>query len=146
MFNNRPLEKAIASVISASYASNGVTGWDIVTSFSTGSIGGSGNNPVVEIVCGNAEPMMPYNRLGYSKIPVTVATVAVKTITTATEFETVSDFTFDPFLADNGLTNLSSYAPTLIIKSVVDNGLNVTSVNDVWMATQDLEIIVGRAS
>jgi hypothetical protein len=143
---NRKLETAVESMISASYATNNVTNWTLVNSYSTGSLNGNENPSTTEIFITKSEPMMPYVHLGYDRVTVTIATVAVKSLVTASEFETVSDYTFNPFLTDDALTTLSSYAPTLIIKSVVGSGLEITSVNDVWMATQDLEVIAGHSS
>lgn len=144
MLMNHLIESAVVSLVSASFATNNVSSsWGIVSGYSTGSIDDTTDN-VVQVVSGQQEPLIPFVNTGVYKVNVSIMTTAKKTFVTPTEFETVSDYTFNPFLRDDVVQTLSTYAPALKIHAVTDAGLSVETVNDGWLASQDLTLVIAR--
>lgn len=145
MFIQNKIADAAKLMISQSLASHGVTTWAMASSFSTGSINGN-DAPYVFVTCDKWEELYPELNTGIGKAILSIYTFAIKVDTTTTEFETVSDYVFNLFLDNNAITSMSLNAPTLIIKGIFDESMDVTTLNDGWMATQELEIVCGRLS
>lgn len=146
MLVHQLLENAAATVISSSLASNTVTGWQINKGLGTN----VNTFPSVKVICRSYTPMYKEVNAGIGKAELEIITCAVKAVgddnqgTTATEFETVSDYIFNPFLANNIAATLST--ASLKVHLVTDEGLEVLTQSDGWLANQKLEVVLSRLS
>lgn len=140
------VENVCATAVSASLASHNVTGWQINKGFGTA----TNTFPCVKIVCRSFEPMYKELNLGTGKAHLEIETCAIKAVgdagqgTAATTFETVSDYVFNPFVANNAAATLTT--GSLQVLSISDDGLDVVTASDGWIATQKLEIVCARTS
>jgi hypothetical protein len=144
MFIQNRIQNAAISMVSSSLVSNGITNWSIYDSFATGSLSGVDNAPMVQVICDKWVEDNPNAHLGVGKCTLRLATFAEKKITTATEFETVSDIVFNPFLSASAASSITAIDPSLIVAAICDMGLDVQTAKDGWMATQDIELVCGR--
>jgi len=144
---------AAKKVILSSLASNwtGST-WHIYGQFDQADTQGV-KYPNIVIRCFDETPMYPYNKLGICKAQLELTTRAIRVTdlygegTTATDFETVSDLVFNPFLTvDDIETTMSFNSVDIKYHSMVEDGLEVTPIADGWMASQKFEVICSRTS
>lgn len=148
MFVQGKIEDAAAAVITASLASNSVTTWQINKGLDTK----VNTFPCVKVICHSWEPMYKELNIGIGKAHLELITCGVKAIgdagqgTAASEFESVSDYVFNPFLANNITATLGSHTTNLQVLLVSDEGLEVTTLSDGWIATQKLEVVCARTS
>jgi hypothetical protein len=147
MFIQNQIEDIAVNIISASLATNNVTNWQV----------GSGLNdtlvafPCVKVICHDWQPMYKELNIGTGKAVLELMTCAVKVVgtnqgegTSPTEFETVSDYVFNPFFANNIANTMSTNS--LKINLVSDDGLEVTTLADGWTANQKFEVVCSRMS
>lgn len=148
MFIQGKIEDAAAAVISASFAAHNVTNWQINKGLDTH----VNTFPSVKVICHNFEPAYKELNIGTGRAHLEIVTCGIKAIgdagqgTAATEFETVSDLAFNPFLANNIATTLAGYATNLQFLLVSDEGLDVSTLTDGWIASQKYEIVCARTS
>lgn len=146
MFIQSYLENAAATIVSNSLASASITNWQINTGLGTNSI----NFPCVKIICHTFDPLYKELNLGIGKAHLELITCGIKAIgtngegTAATEFEAVSDLVFNPFF--NNSIAASMTTASLQVLLVSDEGLDVNTLNDGWMASQKFEVVCGRTS
>ncbi len=146
------LEDAAVAIISSSFASHSITNWSIFQ--------GMSNNitswPCVKVVCSHAQPLEPKElNLGISIAQLMILVCAVKedptetyTTTTKGEFDSVADLVINPFLSDTIMATVGNNTTNLVVKSFCesDAGLDVETSNDLWVATQNFEVVCGRTA
>lgn len=145
MFVQELIENQAASIISSSLSSNGVSGWQISTGISNTII----TFPSIRVVAGNYEPKYPEENAGFGDCALEIWTMAIKPNNqgigiTPQAFNSVSDYVFNPFLANNIVSTMSYN--NLQVLFVKENGLEVASMDDGWIATQKLLITCQRTS
>jgi hypothetical protein len=143
------IENVAALIVTGSLLANNVTGSNGTGSWQVHK--GIENNqmmfPCVKVICGDFVEDYPYLKIGTGKAELELLTCALKPTrqglnTSATEFETVSDYVFNPFLADNIASSMS--LNNLKVLCVTDSGLNVVNMDDGWIATQKLTVVCQR--
>lgn len=143
---------AAKTIISSSLSANSITDWTIYGMMDTNSQTGI-KFPCVRVACYDEEPLHKDVKSGYHKAELHLITTAIRITgsnpgegTSASEFETVSDLVFNPFLANNIESTLSASTTNLIINQVIENGLETTPLLDGWIATQKLLVTCARTA
>jgi hypothetical protein len=139
-------------IISGSLASNNKTNWHLYGMFDQVDQTGI-QYPCIKVLCMEESPEYPANKLGLHKANLQIQTFAVRVVgtnagegTTATEFETVSDYVFNPFLSDNVESVMTSNGNNIQFKQVIEDGLEVTPLTDGFYANQKLICVVTRTA
>jgi len=148
MLVQNKIEDAAANVISSSLANNNITTWQIYKGMGNSTI----TFPCIKVICHDAESMYKELNIGTYKAHLEVLTCGIKAVgdagqgTTASQFETISDLAFNPFLSNAIAPTLASYTSNLQVFLVSDEGLEVTTLTDGWIATQKFEVVCARTS
>lgn len=141
---------AAKSIISSSLSGSGYSNWNLYGQFDSTDKTGI-TFPCIRVQCFDEEPMYKEQKAGLHKAQMEIITSAIRVVgteagegTTASEFETVSDLVFNPFLKGNIETTFASASIGMDIKQILENGLETTPLTDGWIATQKLEIVCAR--
>jgi hypothetical protein len=149
MFVQKRIEDAAVAIISGSLVSGSIANWNIYQ--------GMSNNiaqfPCVKVLCHSMTPLEPKElNLGVAVAQLQILTCAIKenatnaVSTTPDEFEAVSDLVINPFLSDDITTTMSANTNNMVFHQVSENGLDVETLKDGWIATQNFEVVCGRTA
>lgn len=146
------LINAAKAVISSSLAANGVSNWIVYGMYDTTPQQGI-QFPCVRVQCFDEVAMYAFNKIGWHQATLELITTAIRITgsnagegTSATEFETVSDLVFNPFLTQGAESTLANTGFNLQIQNVEEAGLETTPLTDGWIATQKLNVICARTA
>ena len=142
------IENAAVNVISASFASASVSGWNIYQGLFANATNAKIVFPCVKIICWTEKELYPEVHSGLRDVDLEIRTDAIKTQTSSSIFESVSDLVFNPFLTGSIYTQMSNYAPNINFKLICEaaDGLQTITDQDGWVASQGLKIVCERTS
>ena len=149
MFVQSKIEDAAVAIISGSLVSGSITNWNIYQGLSNNLV----KFPCVKVMCHATTPLTPKeSNSGVAIAKLELLACAVKRNATNSdsitpeEFETVSDLVINPFLMDDIATTMQLNTNNMKFHKVSENGLNVETFQDGWIATQQFEIVCGRTA
>ena len=136
------IEKAAMEIVSSSLVTDNVSGWNINAGLGNDFM----NPPLVKIIADKVSTLdgLKELNLGIYKMTLSIVTFGVKALMTPDEFERVSDIVFNPFLEDSICSNLGNKTTNIKVQGAYDMGLNITTLEDGWAATQEIELVVSR--
>lgn len=151
MLIQNKLIDAAKIIVSSSLAANGITDWTVYGMFDTTPQQGI-RFPSVRIQCFDDEPLYKENLSGWHKTTLELITTAIRLTgsmsggTSASEFETVSDMVFNPFIGSQAVSSMSAVVNNMSIQGIFEDGLEATPLTDGWIATQKIQVVCARTS
>ena len=137
MFVKKRIEDAAALIVSGSLAANNISGWQIDKGLDTT----INVFPCVKVVCKNWTPYAPENRIGHGSSDLEIIACAVKVSTDPSDLETICDYIFNPFLADNAADQLAGNTTNLQVSQIIDGGWESTTLKDGWIIFQKFKVV-----